>query len=252
MKLKSNHYTFRDFCSNIGEEYRYFATSVQYYTNYWEKIIPGFKVDLDNREIILEQDYDTDNYILRTIARRQELKDFYTSLIDTVLEENNGQINTFDVATKYKKLIFDSVGQGRQKAMSYMNNLLKTDYIQCASQIVNSNSKTVLSEEQWNFFKECYDKRLEDIQNGIKQVKLEDMIRPFHSNNIYQELNPASALYLAQSDYYYKYHSHVERGQGYRKREKGEAIVTTQKEEKFDVVKYLCDLGGSYGVVWEE
>ena len=185
MKLKSNKYTYRDFCSKIAEEYRYFITSIEYYTNYWEKIIPGFKVDLENKEIILEQDYDTDNYILRTIARRQELREFYTSLIDTVLKDNDGQIDTFDVATKYKKLIFDSVGQGRQKAMNYMNNLLKTDYIKCASQIVNSNNKEILSEEQWNFFKERYDKRLEDIQNGIKQVKLEDMIRPYHSDNIY-------------------------------------------------------------------
>lgn len=252
MKLKSNKYTFRDFCSKIGEEYRYFATSVQYYTNYWERVIPGFKVDLDNREIILEQDYDTNNYTLRTIARKQELKDFYTSLIDTILKEDNGQINTFDAAIKYKKLIFDSVGQGRQKAMDYMNNLLKIDYIQCANQIVNSNTKEVLSEEQWNFFKECYNKRLEDIQNGIKQVKLEDMVRPFHSNNIYNELSPASALHLAQSDYYHKYRNYVERGRGYRKRGKGEAIVTMQKEEKFDVVEYLRGLGGSYGVAWEE
>lgn len=252
MKLKSGNYTFKDFCSEIGEEYRYFATSVQYYTNYWEKIIPGFKVDLNNKEIILKQDYDTDNYIFRTIARKQELKDFYTSLIDTVLKENNSQINTFDVATKYKKLIFDSVGQGHQKAMDYMNNLLKTDYIQCASQIVNSNSKEVLSEEQWNFFKERYDKRLEEIQNGIKQVKLEDMIRPFHSNNIYNELSPASALRLTQSDYYHEYHNYVERGQGYRKRREDEETVTIQKEEKFDVVKYLRNLGGSYGVAWEE
>ena len=252
MKLKSNKYTYRDFCSKVGEEYRYFITSIEYYTNYWKKIIPGFKVDLDNKEIILEQDYDTDNYVLRTIARRQELREFYTSLIDTVLKDDDGQIDTFDVATKYKKLIFDSVGQGRQKAMSYMNNLLKTDYIKCASQIINSNNKEVLSEEQWNFFKECYNKRLEDIQNGIKQVKLEDMIRPYHSNNIYNELSPACALTLAQSDYYHKYHNYVERGQGYRKRKKGETIVTTQKEEKFDVVKYLRDLGGSYGIVWED
>ena len=114
MKLKSNKYTYRDFCSKIGEEYRYFITSIEYYTNYQEKIIPGFKVDLDNKEIILEQDYDTDNYVLRTIARRQELREFYTSLIDTVLkDDDDGQIDTFDVATKYKKLIFDSVGQGR-------------------------------------------------------------------------------------------------------------------------------------------
>ena len=132
--------------------------------------------------------------------------------------------------------------------MDYMNNLLKTDYIQCANQIVNSNTKEVLSGEQWNFFKECYNKRLEDIQNGIKQVKLEDMIRPFHSNNIYNELSPASARHLAQSDYYHKYRNYVERGQGYRKRGKGEAIVTMQKEEKFDVVEYLRGLGGSYGV----
>ena len=252
MKLKSNKYTYRDFCSKVGEEYRYFITSIEYYTNYWEKIIPGFKVDLDNKEIILEQDYDTDNYVLRTIARRQELREFYTSLIDTVLKDNDGQIDTFDVATKYKKLIFDSVGQGRQKAMNYMNNLLKTDYIKCASQIVNSNNKEVLSEEQWDFFKERYDKRLEDIQNGIKQVKLEDMIRPYHSDNIYNELSPACALTLAQNDYCHKYHNYVERGHGYRKRRKGETIVTTQKEEKFDVVKYLRDLGGSYGVAWED
>lgn len=252
MKLKSNHYTFRDFCSNIGEEYRYFAKSVQYYTDYWKRIIPGFRVDLDNREIILEQDYDTNNYVRRSIARKQELKDFYTSLVDTVLKENNGQINTFEVAQKYKRLIFDSVGQGHQKAMDYMNNLLETDYIQCASQIINSNSKEVLSEEQWEFFNARYSKRLEEIQNGIEQVKLEDMIRPYHPNNIYNELSPASALRLAQSDYYHKYHNYVERGQGFRKREKSEAIVTMQKEEKFDVVKYLRDLGGSYGVVWED
>lgn len=252
MKLKSNKYTFRDFCSKIGEEYRYFATSVKYYTDYWERVIPGFKVDLNNREIILEQDYDTDNYVFRTIARRQELREFYTSLIDTVLKDNNGQINTFEVAEKNKRLIFDSVGQGHQKAMNYINNLLKSDYVECASQIINSNSKEVLSEEQWNFFKERYDKRLEDIQNGIKQVKLEDMIRPFHSNNIYNELSPARALTLAQSDYYHKYHSYVERGHGYRKREKGERIAPMQKEEKFDVVKYLRDLGGSYGVAWED
>lgn len=252
MKLKSDKYTFRDFCSKIGEEYRYFATSVKYYTDYWERVIPGFKVDLNNREIILEQDYDTNNYVLRTIARRQELREFYTSLIDTVLKDNNGQINTFEVAEKYKRLIFDSVGQGHQKAMSYMNNLLKSNYVKCASQIINSNSKEVLSEEQWNFFKECYDKRLEDIQNGIKQIKLEDMIRPYHSDNIYNELSPACALTLAQNDYYHKYHNYVERGQGYRKRKKGETIAPIQKKEKFDVVKYLRDLGGSYGVAWED
>lgn len=252
MKLKSNYYTFRDFCSNIGEEYRYFATSVQYYTDYWKKIIPGFKVDLDNREIILEQDYDTDNYVFRTIARKQELKDFYTSLIDTVLKDNNGQINTFEVAEKYKKLIYSSVGQGHQKARDYMNNLLETDYILCTSQIINSESKEVLSEEQWNLFKECYNKRLKDIQDGIKQIKLEDMIRPFRSANIYNELSPAGALRLAQKDYYNKYHNYVERGQGYRKKEKGEKVEAREKEEKFNVVKYLRGLGSDYGVAWEE
>lgn len=252
MKLKPNNYTYREFCSNIGEQYIYFIRSQDYYINYWKKIIPGFKIGKTNSTIILEEEYDTDNYVFRTIARKKELKDFYTSLIDQILKDNNGQINTFEVAEKYKKLIYDKVGQGHQKARDYMNNLLKTDYILCDSQIINSENKEVLSEEQWNFFKECYNKRLKDIQDGIKQIKLEDMIRPFRSENIYNELSPACALRLTQKDYYNKYHNYVERGQGYRKREKDENIMAIEKEKKFDVVKYLRSLGGDYGVVWEE
>lgn len=174
MIIKKGIYSYAKIREMLKEPKNHFYDSTEYYLEYFEKAIPGIKIDRDNRKITLAQDYNTSNYTTRTVAYKIELFKYYSNLIEELNKNKKGfALREYFIRNSNK--VYNEIGQGIAKAISRSNNILKYFYKEKEIIFTNSLTGEPLSEEQKTFLVKTYEEIKQDIINKIEQISIVEL-----------------------------------------------------------------------------
>lgn len=174
MIIKKGIYSYAKIREILKEPKNHFYDSTEYYLEYFEKAIPGITIDRENRKITLAQDYNTSNYIPRTVAYKIELFKYYSNIIEELNKSEKGfALREYFIHNSTK--VYNEIGQGVAKAISRSNNILKYFYREKEIIFVNSLTKEILTEEQKVFLMSTYEEVKQNIIGKIEQISIVDL-----------------------------------------------------------------------------
>ncbi len=174
MIIKKGVYSYAKIREMLKEPKGHFYDSTEYYLEYFEKVIPGIEINRENRKITLIQDYNTSNYITRTVAYKIELFKYYSNLIEELNKSEKGfALREYFIHNSTK--VYNEIGQGIAKAISRSNNILKYFYKEKEIIFVNSLTKDILTEEQKVFLTEAYEEAKRNIIDKIEQISMVEL-----------------------------------------------------------------------------
>ena len=174
MIIKKGIYSYAKIREILKEPKNHFYDSTEYYLEYFEKTIPGIKIDRDSRKITLAQDYNTSNYIARAVAYKIELFKYYSNLIEELNKSEKGfSLKEYFIHNNIK--VYNEIGQGIAKAISRSNSILKYFYKEKEIIFINSLTEENLIEEQKAFLTKTYEEVKQNIINKIEQISIVEL-----------------------------------------------------------------------------